>query len=365
MKFMAEKTTVLDSLQIVQSIVGMRHTIPVLGNVLISASDNKISFTTTDVDVSIRSSFPADVSEKGATTLPVKRFLNIVKELPADEVYVDSNEDNVSQVVCNSSKFKIIGLPESDFPEFPELDGEFSFVIEQGIFKEMLKKIAYSTSTDETRRTLSGVFMQFKDEKLTMVATDCRRLSLIEQEMEFPKEAETEVIIPNKTVNYLLHILQNDDNELKIYVKDSMIMFEFNNVIMVSKLIDGIYPNYKQVIPTQCEKRVQISREDLLAAIRRVSLVINSETISVKLQFEDNNLLLSITSPEVGEAQESIPIKYNDEKTVIGFNPIFMMDALKNLTSDDIYLEFTDNLSAGVIKCDIPFLCVIMPMRLD
>jgi DNA polymerase-3 subunit beta len=365
MKFTAEKNTILDSLQIVQSIVGMRHTIPVLGNVLISASNNKISFTTTDIDVSIRSSFTANVVEEGATTLPVKRFLNIIKELPADEINIDSNEDNVSEVVCNSSKFKIIGLPESDFPEFPKLDGEFSFVIEQGLFKDMLKKIAYSTSTDETRRTLSGVFMQFKDEKLTMVATDCRRLSLIEQEMEFPKEAENDVIIPNKTVNYLLHILQNEDSELKIYVKNNMIMFEVDNVIMVSKLIDGVYPNYKQVIPTQCEKRVQISREDLLAAIRRVSLVINSETISVKLQFENNSLQLSITSPEIGEAQENIPIKYNDNKTVIGFNPIFMMDALKNLTSDDIYLEFTDNLSAGVIKCDIPFLCVIMPMRLD
>ena len=195
-----------------------------------------------------------------------------------------------------------------------------------------------------------------------MVATDGRRLALVEYEVEFPKDAEADLILPTKAVNELLHTLQDED-ELRIYVKEKQIMFEFGDVLISSKLIDGTYPNYRQVIPAQCEERVVIERETLLTALKRVSLLTKEKSSATKLTFGKNKLVISTSTPEVGEARETVAIKYNGKEISVAFNPEYMMDPLKNLSNDEISIELTDDLSPGVIKCDIPFLYVLMPMR--
>jgi DNA polymerase-3 subunit beta len=197
-----------------------------------------------------------------------------------------------------------------------------------------------------------------------MVATDGRRLAFVENEVEFPEESEAEYILPSKAVNELQHVLK-DEGDLRISIKDGQIIFEFGGVMVASKLIDGTYPNFRQVIPAQCEERVTIEREILLTALKRASLITSDKTCSTKLTFADNNLVILTTTQDVGEARETIPIKYSGKEITVAFNPDYMMDPLKNLANDEIAIELTDNMSPGVIKCDIPFLYVLMPMRVD
>jgi DNA polymerase III subunit beta len=363
MKFKVAKAVLLQGLQIVQNVVGIRSTLPILSNVLLSADKTSLKLTTTDLDVSVRCKIEAEVGKTGATTLPAKRFFGIVRELPDGVIEVEVDDKDAASVNCGSSYFKIIGLSEDEFPPLPDAEGKFCYHMDQGAFREMLRKTSYAASTDETRYVLNGVFLSFKAGKLTVVATDGRRLALTEAEVEIAKEAEAEMILPTKAVNELLHIL-GDEGELSIYPKEKQVVFQFNDIVLVSKLIEGTYPNYRQVIPAQCEERITVERESLLTALRRVSLVTTDKSNATKLTFGKNKLSITVSTPDVGEARETVPVKYNGKEIAVAFNPEYMMDPLRTLANDEIFVELTDELSPGVIKCDIPFVYVLMPMRI-
>lgn len=364
MKFRVDKSVLATGLQAVQNVVSTRSTLPILSNVLITAKEDGIYLSTTDLDVSVRCKVEGDIETGGATTIPVRRLSGIVRELPESTLEIESDEKDQTSVMSGSSFFKIVGLPADDFPAVPEPEGEFSYVIEQGKFREMLRKTAYAASTDETRYVLNGVMLSFKDGKLTAVATDGRRLALAENEVDFPEENEADLILPSKAVTELMHVLK-ETGSLRIYPKKNQVVFSFDGTILASKLIEGTYPNFRQVIPSQCEERVTLEREALLTALRRASLIIADKTSATKLTFEANNLVILTMTPDVGESRETIPIKYSGKAITVAFNPDYMMDPLKNLSNDEVSIELTDNLSPAVIKCDIPFLYVLMPMRVD
>lgn len=354
----------MEGMQVVQNIVSVRSTLPILSNVLIKGEGKEVTLVTTDLDVSVQCRIEAEVSKKGATTIPAKRLTSIVRELPEGDIEIDVDDKNTAVVKCGSSFFKIIGLSEDEFPPVKESDKKYSYSVEQSVFREMLKKTAYAASNDETRYVLNGVLLSFKGGKLIMVATDGRRLALVEREIEFPKESEVDLILPSKVVNELLHVL-GDEGELKLHANDSQVMFDCGNIIIISKLIDGTYPNYKQVIPAQCDERITVEREILLTSLKRVALLTTDKSNATKLAFSKNKLVVTTTTPDVGEARETIPIKYSGKDIAVAFNPEYMMDPLKNLSNDEVFVELTDELSPGVIKCDIPFLYVLMPMRIN
>ena len=364
MKFKIGKAALLEGLQRVQNIVGTRSTLPILANTLLTAEDKKLWLTTTDLDVTIRCSVEADVSKTGSTTLPVRRLSGITRELPDKVIEFEIDEKNVATVKCESSFFKIIGMAAEEFPPLAKPDTKFTYHLDQGVFKEMLRKTSYAASTDETRYVLNGVLLNFKAGKLAMVATDGRRLALVEQEVEFPKEAEISVIVPSKSVNELLHTL-GDEGELRIRATATQITFEFADVMIISKLIEGTYPNFRQVIPAKCEERLSVERETLLMALRRVALLTNDKSNATKLTFGKNKIVIATITPDVGEARETVAVKYAGKEITVAFNPEYMMDPLRNLSNDEIFIELTDDLSPGVIKCDIPFLYVLMPMRIN
>lgn len=364
MKLEIAKSAFLDGLQKVQNVVSLRSTLPILSNVLLTADKKSVSLTTTDLEVGVRCAVDATVHKPGSTTLPVRRLASIIRELPEGMIELDVDDKDFASVTCGSSFFKIIGLSQDEFPPMPRPEDKFSYAIDQGTFRAMLRKTAYAASSDETRFMLNGVLLSFKNGKLTMVATDGRRLALVEHEVEFPPEAQADHILPTKAVNELLHVLR-DSGEMKIHSGESQLLFEFDDVLVSSKLIDGTYPNYRQVIPTQCEERVTIERESLLTALRRVSLVTTDKSNAAKLTFTKNKLAITMSSPDIGEARETIPVKYGGKDLAVAFNPEYMMDPLKNLTNDEIILEMTDELSPGILKADIPFLYVLMPMRIS
>jgi len=364
MKFSIVRSKFLDGLQTVQNVVTAKGSLQILSNALIHAEGSQICITTTDLDISERCFVECEVEVPGSTTLPIRRLSSIIRELDEGKILVEVNEDDVASVQCGSSFFKIIGMPMRDFPPVPATEGKFCYRIEQGKVREMLRKTCYAVSQDETRRVLNGVLMAFKDNKLTMVATDGRRLALVEQEIEFPPEAETEMILPTKAVSELMRIL-GGEGDLKIYVQKNQVVFELGTSMLSSKLIDGVYPNYRQVIPGACEERVVIERDALLAALRRVSVVTTDKSNATRLTFSANQLTISTNTPDVGEGRDTVPVKYAGKEISIIFNPEYVMDPLKNMDDDDVFIELNDGHSPALLKCNIPFLYVLMPLRIS
>ncbi|PAW76940.1 MAG: DNA polymerase III subunit beta [Verrucomicrobia bacterium Tous-C9LFEB] len=362
MKCVLGKEALLNGLQLVQNVVTTRTTLPILSNALLTASDGKLVISTTDLDTGIRATIEAEVLKPGSTTIPARRLFSIIRELPASELVLDVDAKHSATITSGPSFFRVMGLPEEDFPAFPKAEGAKLFKLTQGSFKEMLKRTAYAISTDESRYVLNGVLLSFKDGKLVVVATDGRRLALVEQELEYPKSSEAEVILPTKAVQELLRILKGEE-PLQITLSDNQIGFDMGSVYLVSKLIEGNYPNYKQVVPTEAKERITLEREIFLNAVHRVALLSSEKSNSVKLIFGKNTLDITANTPEVGEAKESLPINYKGKEFTIAFNPNFLMDPLRNLESDTIFFDFIDELSPGVIKYNKPFLYVIMPMR--
>jgi len=257
-----------------------------------------------------------------------------------------------------------MGLPEEEFPRFPEFGAGKALKIEQSVLRDMLRKTAYAVSNDETRYVLNGVFMGLKGDKLTVVATDGRRLALIEHDIEIPKGSEAELILPTKAVTELERLLA-DKGEVKLCIGENQILFETDGTTLATKLVEGTYPNFRQVIPTETKERISLERELLLSALHRASILASEKSQSVKLNFAKNTLTITATTPEVGEAKETLSINYKGKEITIAFNPQYMMDPLRNLDADEVFLELTDELSPGVIKVNAPFLYVLMPMRLS
>ena len=240
----------------------------------------------------------------------------------------------------------------------------------------MLKSVSYAQSTDENRYILNGVYFNFDDAKLILVATDGRRLAHVSKDMEVAQDNAGNLILPAKTVGELQRLL-NHGEEVKITFNDRQVAFEIgvseeseasglvDNIYLVSKIVEGNYPNYKQVIPKETEHRVKIERELLLECVNRASLMTSDKSNSVKVKLGDNLLELSGSSSEYGESHESMAIAYEGPEVSVAFNPQFLMDPLKNLDKDEVYFEFKDELSPGVFKTLESFLCVIMPLRLN
>lgn len=364
MKLSVNRDAILDALSKVQSVVSTRTTIPVLSNVLFTAEKGRLVLSSTDLEVSVQTEMEADVSKVGSTTLPAKRIFSVIRELPPATLELDVDNNNVASISCGNAFFKIVGLSSDDFPPIPEPDEGQTFVFDQAKLRQMLKAVHYAASNDETRFVLNGVLFSFADQKLTLVATDGRRLALCETELEFPEGAEMDVVVPSKTVNELVRNLGGEDT-VSFSAAGNQAVLNLGDMQIITKLIDGTFPNYRQVIPAACEERVPLDRESLLAAARRVALVTNEQSNSVKLSFKENALEIITVTPDVGEAREQLPIKYSGKDVDIAFNPEFLIAPLKVLESDEIFMELTDEMSPGVIKSDISFLYVIMPMRLQ
>jgi DNA polymerase-3 subunit beta len=364
MKFSVTKEKLLECLQQVQNVVSTRTTLPILSNVLLQTNGSEVRLTTTDLDVGVRGSFEAQVEKEGATTLPARRLFNIIRELPSSEIQFDVDGKNAASIRSGQSFFKILGLPEEEFPPLPKFDDSKVVTIRQKDLRDGLRKTSYAISTDETRYVLNGVLFSFKDNKLTLVATDGRRLAMVDIDLEFPRSHEGDIIVPTKAVTELQRLL-TDEGDLRVSVSSGQIAFDLEKALLVSKLIEGNYPNYRQVIPGEMKERVTLERETFLNSLRRVSLLASDKSNSIKLNFSKNNIDITANTPEVGEAKESLAVAYKGREFSIAFNPEFLMAPLRNLAEDEIFLDLIDEMSPGVIKIQSPFLYVLMPMRIS
>ena len=364
-----------NGLQQVLNVVASRSTMPILSNVLIEAEEEHISLTTTNLDLGIRCRIKADVSDTGSITLPVRKLATIVKELPVNEVFLETNKSNQAKITSGGSLFKIMGIGSEEFPPLPTFENRKVFELAQDEIVNMLKSVSYAQSTDENRYILNGVYFNFADEKLTLVATDGRRLGLTGLELEVSEENAGSLILPAKTVAELERLMGKGE-KVNIAFNDRQAAFEIgldeagdsglvDHLYLVSKIVEGNYPNYRQVIPKETEHRVKIERELMLECVHRAALVTSDKSNSVKIKISKNLLEISGQSTEYGESHESMAIAYDGPEVQVAFNPQFLMEPLKALTKDEVFFEFKDELSPGLFKTLDNFICVIMPLRLN
>ncbi len=369
MNLTISKEQLINGLQAVQNVVSNRSTLPILSNVLMRTEGDRVEFTATDLDVTIASSVEAKVKKQGATTVPVKKLFGIVRELAIGDIDLEVDDKNVCSIRSGASYYKINGLSADEFPPMPKFKEEKKVVLPQETIKGMMKKTSFAISTDESRYVLNGIFISLKDHKMTMVATDGRRLAMVDEEVDVSEKSQGEFIAPAKAVNELNRLLM-EKGEVEVRYTDNQASFTLKDekggsILIVTKLIEGNYPNYRQVIPNEVKERVSLVREELLHALKRAEIMTSDKSNSVKLTFGKNNLAITANAPEVGEARESIAINYKGKEMAIAFNPKYMIDPLSALANDEVFFELIDELSPGVLKINGPFLYVVMPMRLS
>jgi DNA polymerase-3 subunit beta len=363
------KDQILLGLQAVQNVVGTRTTLPILSNVLMRAEGNTVEFTATDLDVTVACKVEAKVVKPGATTLPVKKLFGIVRELTGGEIEIEADEKNLSSIRSGSSFYKINGLGADEFPPLPQFKDDKKVILPQETIKSMMRKTSFAVSTDESRYVLNGLFLSMKENKMTMVATDGRRLALVDEEVDINEKSNGEFIIPAKAVAELNRLLA-DSGTVEIKQGENQASFSLKDdkgfsVLVITKLIEGNYPNYRQVIPGEAKERVPLVREEFVHALRRAEIMTSEKANSVRLTFGKNTLAITANSPEVGEARETLAVNYKGKEMAIAFNPRYLIEALNALTDEEVFFELIDELSPGVLKINGPFLYVVMPMRLS
>ncbi len=364
MKFKVEKTHLVNAIQAVQNIITTKSALPILSNILIEAQSGILKLTATDLDIGITCVIPVDIQEPGAITIPAKRFSDIVKEFPLDVISITTKKNNQVFIDSDMCQFKIMGLAKEEFPKLPEFKDKKAIKINQGVLKQVLSLTAFAVSLDETRYVLNGILFKISKEMLTLVATDGKRLAIAERKLTMA-EPETEVgmIIPIKTIQELNRNLK-DEGELSLVVSSNQALFDLGSVAIVSRLIEGEFPDYKQVIPAASENKMKVQRSQFLLAIKRAALLATPDYQAVKLEVFKNKLVISKSTPDVGEFHEELAVEYQGRELVIGFNPAYVMDVLKNLNEETISLELTDAEKPGVIRIS-GYVYIVLPMRLN
>ena len=370
MKLIIKKDEILKGLQRIQGVVEKKNTMPILSNMLLIADDRGVEIIATDLEIGLRGRYAATVDKPGAVTVSAKKMYEIVRELPADDIQINVEENNWVRIQTGHSQFKLVGLPRDEYPALPDVAEEGMIVIEGDTLRDMIKKTLYAVGENDARYVLNGLFVHMTQTKgginIRMVGTDGHRLSMIDRVVD-AKHKEEGIIIPKKAMVELRRLLEEDapKTELRLGFSKNHALFKRDGLVMVSKLIDGNYPNYLQVVPSKSTKKVTVSKDAFTHAVKRVSILSKEKTNAVKLQLESGQLILSTNNPEVGEANEELAVDYKGEAIAIGFNSRYLMDVLMAMDRETISLELSDALSPCLIteEGDENYKCVVMPMR--
>ena len=375
MKFKINRDHFANGLTQVLNVVGTRATMPILSNVLLEAGEGSVTLTTTNLDLGIRTKITAEVMEQGSITLPVRKLAMIARDLPSLECTVETHSNQQAKITSGTSLFRVMGISADEFPSLPTFADQHSFTLQQADLARLLKSVAYAQSTDETRYIMNGVYFSFAEGKLSLAATDGRRLACISQDLEVTEENAGNLILPAKTVKEVMRLLGAGET-VRIAFNERQVAFEINgseeaeesglldSLYLVSKTVEGNYPNFRQVIPQSTDRYIKVNREAFANCIRRAALMTSDKNNSVKVHIADHTLEATGSSSEFGESNITLNVEYSGEPVTVAFNPQFLLDPLLNLTKDEVIFEFKDDLSPGVVRTSDAFLCVVMPLRI-
>lgn len=362
MKLKIPKRALLEATQTTHSIISSKNTLPILSNLLIEAQKDQLKLTATDLDIAMVYTTQAAITQEGATTVPAKRFADIIKELPDENITISAKKNNTIVIDCNTAHFKVNTIPREEFPKLPGYKNQESLKLEQETLKQMLSMTSFAISHDETRYILNGVLFEIRPQKINMIATDGRRLAFVQKKLDTKMQKEKKMIVPAKTVNELNKTLK--EGEVKIHLGENQVAFNMGNIVIISRLIEGEFPRYEQVIPKEEKEKMVVDKSSLLAATRRANLLTSQDSQAIKLDIFKNRLVVSKNTPDIGEAREELSTEYNGGDLSIGFNPSYLIDVLKNVNTEKVGFELTAPDKPGVIRAQDDFIYVVLPMQL-
>lgn len=321
----------------------------------------------TDLEVGVRCQIRAEIVKEGSLTVPAKPFGEFIRTLGEDQdIKINTEDLTRMEIRCGKTRCVLLGLPKEDFPILPEFPEEKSITLEGKVLQEMIKKTAFASSTDETRYILNGIYFKLEKGTATMVATDGRRLSFIARPLEGNK-LQTAAIVPSKAMAEVERLLSSESGNAKVQVSitDNQVAFKIGDTVIISRLIEGNFPNYDQVIPKNTDIQVKVSTRYLLTMTQRAALGSGDRGGAIRFALEKDRLRATGSAQGRVEVEDEIPMEYSGKPFEIAFNPVFMLDVLKNIDSADVFLEFTSSLNPGVVRPanDERMICVIMPMR--
>jgi len=356
-----------------QGIVEKKTTMPILSHVLLEAKKGgTLHVSATDLDVSVSGEHECEVLREGAVAVSARHLYDIVKSLPDAQATLKKAQNNYLEITSGSAEFRIVGLPAEDFPALPKFDKVKLAPVSPRELLAMIELTSFAVSTDETRYNLNGVYFEPAAGELRLVATDGHRLSLVRRPIGSDFGLKKGIILPKKGLAELRKLLQEalegaeESPEVKLGFVESSAVVARPKVTLVMRLIEGVFPDYRQVIPKQGEKAVKLGRLRFLETLRRVSLLSSDKAHAVKLDLSPGLLKVLSQNPDLGEAKEEVPVEYQGEPLHIGFNARYLTDVLQAIPGDDVLLELADDLSPGVLKPvgDDGYTAVIMPMRI-
>ncbi len=363
MRLKVSRGDLLRGIQTTLPAVPSRSTLPILSHLLLETCKEGIRLSGTDLEVGISTLVPAETGEEGSTTIPAKRFSDLVKELPETTLSISTKKNQQITLECERSVFKLVGLLREEFPKLPNLDDQGAMVVDQGVLQAMLGLTSFAVSNDESRYVLNGILFLAHKGWLKLVATDGRRLAIVGREVSQPPHHDTQAVVPTKTISELNRLL-GEGPTLKIIFKETQIAFDLGKTQIISRLIEGKFPSYDQVVPAEAPQKLKIDREALLLATRRIGLWTTQESPSIRLDLKSNQLILSKQTPEVGEAHEELSALYTGPESSIGFNPHYLIDVLKALPDGEVEFELPGPDRPGVIRTKDHYTYIVLPMQL-
>jgi DNA polymerase-3 subunit beta len=369
MKVICDRGALVESLGLVGGVVLSRTPKPVLTCVKLTAGDDGLVLEATDTEVSVRLSTPrVEVSDAGSALIPADKLQQIVRE-SIDSTLTLSTDQDVAHITGQDSKFKIFGHPPTDFPSATEFKGEPDFTINAGDLHRLIAQTLFATARENSRYAINGVLVERSGNKLAVVATDGHRLALAKGTCKATKAEDTDsrsAIVPTKALNLLLRLFDDAEETVHVKIEDNQILFKTDAAVLVSNLVEGNFPPYADVIPKDGDKKASLATDLFISAVRRAALLTNEESKGVRMAFASEGLTLSSRAPEMGEAEIHVEMpEYSGEPVEIGFNPAYLLDALKVIDESQIHLELKGSNKPGVLRTGPNFLYVVMPVNLQ
>jgi DNA polymerase-3 subunit beta len=376
MELTIERGVLLSGLQRVQGIVEKRNTMPILSNLLMEAEEGKLRLFATDLEIGLKGEYPATVKKAGAVSISARKFLDIIRELPETQIEISSQDNHWIEITAASSKFRMAGLSPEEFPPIPNPEKEVLLTVPRKPFLEGIEKVVFAVGDNDARHILNGVLLNIKQEgrggyTLRLVGTDGHRLAKVERKLTLEGgnttgPPEHNLVISKKAILEIKKLLEEDDQEPVMGLSENQIVLKKGNLLFITRLMEGSFPNYEQVIPRNNKNKMALEKKTLEGALKRVSIFAREKTNAIRLTVQPNRLGLLSNNPDVGEAQEEVKAEYKGEEIVAGFNARYLLDAISVIKSETVFLHFDDAFSPCMVtdETDSQFLCVVMPMRI-
>lgn len=372
MKFLAKKEDIFNGIRLVANVAAMKSLQPVLANILIeTVDDNAVKLTATDFDLTISTTVDAKIENEGKITLPAKKLNDIVSRLSDKLITFELNtETNSMNITCDNTKFDIIGISANEFPNVLEnisISEENAIDIDLKPFVKAMRQASFAAANFEANNLLSGVVCDISEEMLEMASTDGNRLARVREKISNIEHKTSQLIIPSKTTTEFMKMSALiDDESVKIYTDKTKLIIKTEKSMMISRIMEGQYPKYNQLIPKESPKTAIVNKNKLVSALERVSIMVNEKTSIVKFEFSENKLTLKADTPDAGASEESFDIEYNSEDLTIAFNYKYVIDGLKNMDTDEVKIGLNTNLSATVFmpNSEEDYISLIMPVQI-